>query len=350
MKSFHSILVIFSLLIGYSFQQKSANEIKVEVISSEFISDTTQYAQCHASTLLETTDGLLIAYFGGPHERHPDVCIYTSAYKNGAWSKPVKIADGIMNDTLRYSTWNPVLYRTADQSISLYYKVGPSPNEWWGMAMYSDDEGQNWSAPERLPHGILGPIRNQPILLKSGVILSPSSTEVSHELWKSHIERSTDGGKSWTKIDIPSRDSVKVIQPALLIHPGNKIQALMRSNQNMIMESWSEDEGLSWSEVQPTNIKHPNSGIDAITLQSGVKLLVNNPVKSGKSWESGRNKLDLYYSEDGKNWKDIFQLEDHEKGEFSYPDILQTRDGLVHICYTYNRSKIKHISLKISFK
>ena len=77
---------------------------------------------------------------------------------------------------------------------------------------------------------------------------------------------------------------------------------------------------------------------------------MNNPVKSGNTWETGRNKLDVYYSEDGKNWKDIFQLEDHEEGEFSYPDILQTRDGLVHISYTYNRIKIKHVSVKISLE
>ena len=120
----------------------------------------------------------------------------------------------------------------------------------------------------------------------------------------------------------------------------------MRSNQNVIMESWSEDEGQTWSTVQPTTIQHPNSGIDAITLQSGEKLLVNNPLKSGNSWETGRNKLDLYYSVDGKSWTDIFQLEGESEGEFSYPDIIQTKDGLVHITYTYNRRKIKHVVLQ----
>lgn len=348
MKKLYITLAIVSLLIGYSCQRKSSKEVKVEIVSSDFISDTTQYAQCHASTLLEISDGLLLAFFGGPYERHPNVAIYTSEYKNGKWSKPLKIADGLVNDTLSFPTWNPVLFRTNNQQISLYYKVGPSPNEWWGMVIHSNDEGQSWSTPKRLPEGILGPIRNQPLQLKSGVILSPSSTETTHDLWKSHIERSTDNGNSWIRTDIPSPDSVKVIQPALLLYPDNKIQALMRSNQNVVMESWSEDEGLSWSEVQPTNIRHPNSGIDAISLRSGAKLLVNNPMKSGNSWETGRNKLDLYFSEDGKNWNDVFQLEDHATGEFSYPDILQTKDGLVHISYTYNRTQIKHVSLKIS--
>jgi predicted neuraminidase len=320
----------------------------IEILSSRFIADSTQYEQCHASTLIETNEGLLLAWFAGPYERHPEVCIYTSRFVNGSWSKPEKVADGIVNDTLRYPTWNPVLFRRTDKSISLYYKVGPSPNDWWGMVMHSSDEGLTWSKAKKLPEGILGPIRNQPIDLESGVILSPSSTEATRDLWKAHIERSVDGGQSWTKIDIPSPDSVKVIQPALLIYPGNKIQALMRSNQDVIMESWSEDEGQTWSTVQPTTIRHPNSGIDAITLQSGEKLLVNNPLKRGNSWETGRNKLDLYYSADGKNWKDIFQLEDEPEGEFSYPDIIQTKDGLVHISYTYNRRKIKHVVLKVS--
>ena len=341
-------IAFVGLLSTTACKKGNNTEILVNEISSDLIADTTQFAQCHASSLAETSDGLLLAFFAGPYERHPDVCIYTSRLENGIWSKPQKVANGFENDTLSYPTWNPVLFRDANSKLSLFYKVGPSPNDWWGMVINSEDDGRNWSEPERLPDGIGGPIRNQPVRLNSGVILSPSSTEATHELWKSHIERSTNGGKTWTKVDIPSPDSVKVIQPALLLYPDNKIQALMRSNQNVVMESWSEDEGKSWSPVQATNIRHPNSGIDAIKLQSGAKLLVNNPMKSGDSWEAGRNKLDLYYSEDGKNWKNIFALENQPEGEFSYPDIIQTKDGLVHISYTYNRRQIKHVVLNIT--
>ena len=70
-------------------------------------------------------------------------------------------------------------------------------------------------------------------------------------------------------------------------------------------------------------------------------------MESGNSWEVGRNKLDLYSSEDGKNWTTVFQLENQPEGEFSYPDIIQSKDGLVHISYTYNRHQIKHVVLKI---
>ena len=226
-------LICFALLLITSCQQNKSTNF--QFVSESYISDTLQYAQCHASSIIETDEGLLLSFFGGPYERHPEVSIYTAAFTNGQWQKPLKVADG-KADTTSLPTWNPVLFRNANNKIDLFYKVGPSPNDWWGMVMHSGDEGKTWSAAEQLPNGILGPIRNKPILLKSGVILSPSSTEESHELWKSHIERSTDGGQIWTKIDIPSPDSVKVIQPTLLVYPNESIQALLRSNQNVVME------------------------------------------------------------------------------------------------------------------
>lgn len=332
------------LIITSCHQKKSIN---FTLVSENYISDTLQYAQCHASTIIETENGLLVSFFGGPYERHPEVSIYTAAFENGQWRKPQKVADGKV-DTTSFPTWNPVLFRSANNQIDLFYKVGPSPNDWWGMVMHSSDEGKTWSAPEKLPNGILGPIRNKPIQLSSGVILSPSSTEDTHELWKAHIERSTDNGKSWEKVPIPSPDSVKVIQPTLLYYSDKKVQALLRSNQNVVMESWSTDGGKTWTHVQPTTIRHPNSGIDAVNLKSGAKLLANNPMEHGNSWEAGRNKLDLYYSKDGKIWTDIYSLENQPKGEFSYPSIIQSKDDLIHITYTYNRCKIKHVTLKLT--
>jgi alpha-L-fucosidase len=341
-----SILALSFLFLLIASCRQSKN-INYTIVSESYISDSTQYAQCHASTIIETSNGLLVSFFAGPYERHPGVSIYTAAFEREQWQKPQKVTDGKVDTTL-FPTWNPVLFRSAKNQIDLFYKVGPSPNDWWGMVMHSTDEGKTWSTPEKLADGIFGPIRNKPIQLASGIILSPSSTEESHELWKSHIERSTDGGQTWTKIAIPSPDSVKVIQPTLLVYPDESIQALLRSNQNVVMQSWSYDEGKTWSEVQPTTIPHPNSGIDAITLQSGEMLLANNPLPGGDSWEAGRNKLDLYYSADGKSWQTIMHLEDKAEGEFSYPCIIQTTDGLIHISYTYNRRKIKHVVLSAS--
>jgi len=317
-----------------------------KIVASEFIFENAPFKQCHASTIIELKDGsLMTAWFGGSHESNKDVEIWVSDKKDGSWTAPVSIANGIINDSLRYACWNPVLFRTKD-GISLYYKVGPNPREWWGMFIRSTDEGKSWSAPEKLPDGILGPIKNKPVTLASGVILSPSSIETKTEEWHAHIERSTDDGKTWEKIAIDPQSPAKVIQPTLLLYPEGRIQALLRSNQNYIMESWSADEGKTWSPLAKTNVLNPNSGIDAVTLSSGLRVLIYNPLESGKDWVNGRNKLNVAVSIDGKNWKDVAVLEDQPTGEFSYPAIIQTSDKAVHVVYTANRKSIKHVELK----
>jgi len=306
-----------------------------KIITSEYIFEHAPFNQCHASTLVELKDGsLMAAWFGGSHESNKDVEIWVSEKRDGSWTAPFSVANGIINDSLRYACWNPVLFRTQGGLLPLYYKVGPNPREWWGMVIRSTDEGKSWSAPEKLPDGILGPIKNKPVTLASGVILSPSSIETKTEEWHAHIERSTDGGKSREKIAIDPQNQAKVIQPTLLLYPLGKIQALLRSDQTCIMESWSDDEGKTWSPLAKTNVLNPNSGIDAVTLSSGLQVIVYNPKKGGGDWVNGRNKLDVAVSVDGKNWKDVAVLEDQPSGEFSYPAIIQTSDKAVHVVYT----------------
>ena len=318
-----------------------------KIVTSEYIFENAPFKQCHASTIIELKDGsMMAAWFGGSHESNKDVEIWVSDKKDGSWMAPRSVANGIINDSLRYACWNPVLFRAPDGLLSLYYKVGPNPREWWGMVIHSTDEGKSWSAPEKLPDGILGPIKNKPVTLASGVILSPSSIETKTDEWHSHIERSTDGGKSWEKIAIDPQSQAKVIQPTLLLYPEGKIQALLRSNQNYIMESWSSDEGKTWSPLAKTNVLNPNSGIDAVTLSSGLQVLIYNPMESGKDWVNGRNKLNVAVSVDGKNWKDVAVLEDKPNGEFSYPAVIQPSDKVVHVVYTANRKAIKHVVLK----
>ena len=86
-----------------------------------------------------------------------------------------------------------------DGRLWLYYKVGPSPSQWAAGRKYSDDEGKTWSAEERLPAGLLGPIRAKPLVLDNGTIVTGSSVE-AHETWAAWVERSADGGKTWAKI------------------------------------------------------------------------------------------------------------------------------------------------------
>jgi predicted neuraminidase len=313
--------------------------------TSENIFEKAPFQQCHASTIIELKDGsLMVAWFGGSYEGSKDVSIWSSVKKGATWSAPEEIVNGRVSDSLQYPCWNPVLFRSREGGLFLYYKVGPNPREWCGMCIKSTNEGKSWSKPEKLPDGILGPIKNKPIILPSGVILSPSSTETPWT-WHAFIERSEDDGKSWKKIPVDTANPAKVIQPTLLLFPHGKIQALMRSNRDFIMESWSTDEGKTWSTLQMTKVLNPNSGIDAVTLTSGLQVLVYNPMQSGAEWVNGRNKLNLAVSNDGINWKDIAELENQPAGEFSYPSVIQTADKKIHVVYTANRKSIKHVVL-----
>jgi predicted neuraminidase len=315
--------------------------------SEQFIFNEAPFAQCHASTIVELPGGNVhAAWFGGAYEGNDSVVICTATCIDGKWTPPVAIADGRVGDSIRYACWNPVLFYTNDKVLHLYYNLGPNPRAWWGMEKTSFDNGLTWSAAKKLPDNILGPIKNKPIQLKSGALISASSVELNENIWRAHIERSTDNGKNWIKIPIDHRDSFNAIQPAILQYKGGRLQLLCRSKEGVITQSWSEDEGLNWSPMTRTNIINPNSGIDAVSLQDGTQLLVYNPDVPGKDWFNGRGKLYLAQSSDGINWKDIAVLENGDKEEYSYPAIIQTTNGDVHITYTYNRKKIKHIKFK----
>lgn len=184
----------------------------------------------------------------------------------------MEIVNGIQHtredgSVLRYACWNPVLFQPGNASeLILFYKVGKTPQSWWGMMTTSVDSGRNWSIPLRLPEGIYGPIKNKPIELPCGTWLCPSSTEES---------------------DIPN----------------------------------------------------PDSGTDATTLQDGTHALIHNPT------EKGRSPLSLSLSADGIHWQRVLDLET-DPGEYSYPSILQSDDGTLHILYTWRRKRIKPVAVR----
>lgn len=338
MKQLFTLFLFLVHFVAWS-QQPNLKIIKAELLFQE----GKFFKQCHASTIEETIDGRLLAsWFGGTHEGNEDVVIWGSSYNGKEWSTPVIWADGLIEET-RYPCWNPVLFRTKEeQRIYLYYKVGPNPREWWGMVKTSDDGGKTWNTAEKLPDGILGPIKNRPIQLKDGSILSPSSIEVSEDKWVAHIEKSGDDQKTWKTFPIDHQSSYNVIQPSILLHDEGKLQVLCRSKEGAVMSSWSDDGGQSWNALTTTNLINPNSATDAIPV-GNLFFIVYNPDIPGKDWWEGRAKLRLAYSTDGMEWSDVLQLEDHEKGEFSYPTIFQDGKGFIHITYTYDRKNIKHI-------
>jgi len=341
-------LFFFSIIILTILS--SCNNYKPALLTSTQIFNEGQvpFKQCHASTIEQIgKDSLIVAWFGGTHESNPDVVIWTSHYINGKWQHPVQVADGVLGD-IRYPTWNPVFYQhPASDSLYLYYKIGPNPREWKGYYKYSLDKGNTWSTAKALPQNILGPIKNKPITLKNGTILSPSSTESKEEIWKAHLEISADRGNTWSIVNINHESPVQVIQPSIVKHKNGNIQVLCRSKENKVMSSFSNDDGQTWQPWQATNLLNPNAATDAICLKNGQFMIVYNPDLAGKDWWEGRTKLRVALSKDGLNWKDALILEDGKKGdEYSYPTIIQGDEGLIHIIYTWNRKSIKHIVLK----
>lgn len=304
------------------------------VLVSEFIYETAPFPSCHASTIAETDDGLVAAWFGGSDEGEDDVGIWVARHDGDSWSAPVEVANGVESPEKRYPCWNPALFQMPDGPLLLFYKVGPTPKAWWGMLITSSDGGRTWSEPRRLPDGILGPIKDKPILYERQ-LLCPASTE--HDGWKAHIERTPDGGRTWSKTaSLADWTKFGVIQPTMLVHPNGKLQILCRSQQRKIVESWSADGGLTWSELAATSLPNPNSGIDAANLPDGRIALVYNHTPRGRS------PLNLALSDDGQSWQAALVLES-EPGEFSYPAVIATQDGKLHITYTWKRLKIKHV-------
>jgi alpha-L-rhamnosidase len=316
------------------------------VLLREFIYETAPFPECHAASLAVVPEGLVAAWFGGTEEKNDDVEIWLSRKVGGAWSEPVPVADGIVPGDRRYPCWNPVLHRDPGGRLYLYYKVGPDPVSWWGMVKTSDDGGRTWSGARRLPDGMLGPVRNKPLLVGGERLICPSSTE--HDGWRIHFELTDRGGRIWRRTGPQEAGGqpAEVIQPALLRTGGDSLLALSRNRHGNIMACLSSDAGESWGTLFPIGLPNPNSGIDALTLSDSRHLLVYNHAETPAGrWGGPRSPLNLAVSEDGIHWKAALVLEDEEGAEFSYPAVVQAPDGRVHILYTWKRKRICHIEL-----
>ena len=316
-------------------QNNTTEQNRDAIVKTEFIYEQAPFPSCHASTIAETKNGLVAAWFGGTREKSPDVGIWVSRRDKNGWSKVVEVANGVQQAGERYPCWNPVLFQPSNGPLMLFYRVGPSPSEWWGVLTTSTDGGATWSKPRRMPDGILGPIKNKPVQLRDGSIVCGSSTENAG--WRVHIEFTSNLGETWKKTEpLNDRTQFGAIQPAVLVYRSGEIQILCRSRQRKITESWSSDGGKKWSAMKSTALPNPSAGIDAVVLKDGRALLVYNHT------ESARSPLNVAVSSDGKTWKAALILED-QPGEYSYPAVIQTADGLVHVTYTWKRERIKHV-------
>mmetsp|Transcript_34074 Transcript_34074/g.96582 ORF Transcript_34074/g.96582 Transcript_34074/m.96582 type:complete len:494 (+) Transcript_34074:500-1981(+) len=330
----------------------------------------------HGSTIAEVAPGVILAaWFGGTYEKMGDVGIWTARYQDGHWGPPSQMA-WPERQPLRGGSdilvpcWNPVLLHLPSRKTTfLFYKVGPAVRLWKGYVVRSKDGGLTWGPAQELPTGILGPVKNPPIVLEDGTIISPSSTEDG--VWKAHVEISKDGGATWARgEDLSHRKGI--IQPAIMRTVDGKLRMVMRSRkENVMVTAESSNDGRTWQRPVATKLRSPNSGLCGVTLADGRVVVVHN-----RGVGVNRHVLAVSISNDsGAHYSTAVLLEDArqtyerveeckakgqrrhwDRPEFSYPTIIQSpTDGLLHITYTFSyfgsgghctgRENIKHVVL-----
>ncbi len=333
---------------------------------TEFIFTSAPFASCHASTVVELRNGdLMSAWFGGSAEGHPDVGIWGSRRTGDGWSAPVELAR-----EPNIASYNPVLFYTKDQRLWLYYKFGAHPMSWTAGRRWSTDDGKTWSPVEHLPAGLYGPIRAKPLVMTDGTIVSGTSVE-SFRSWAAWIERSTNNGMTWAKFgpitvestattsttagdappDVPGSNDWQytegIIQPSVVSLGGKRLRLYARSTSRTgkICVADSSDAGITWTQARPIDVPNPNSGIDAVALKDGrvvprVVLVYNNTPR-------GRSPLNLAVSQDGEHFQMFHTLED-TRGEYSYPAMVQAKNGDLLITYTWQRKRIRFVRFPLS--
>mgnify|MGYP003166123787 FL=1 len=372
------------------------------ILTDEFLYENASFPECHGATIVELKNGDLVAsFFGGTKERNPDCCIWVCRKPKGSkeWTAPKLAADGVFSlkdpqavlagidstctpvkdakGTLiarRKACWNPVLFQIPGGDLILFYKIGLKVSDWTGWLVRSRDGGKTWSKREALPKGFLGPIKNKPEYI-NGRIICPSSTEGSNG-WRVHFEISDDKGKTWkmvgpldAELSVPTQNRKKggvnvddqeggeaiegegakpvyAIQPSILKHKDGRLQILCRTRNAQVATAWSSDNGDTWSKVTLLDVPNNNSGTDAVTMKDGRHILIYNNFSTLPGTPKGpRTPLCVAVSEDGINWQPVLTLEDSPISQYSYPSIIQGKDGKLHAIYTWRRQRIKYAEI-----
>ena len=280
----------------------------------------------HAPFLFPCNRGFY-ACWHGKQEKSDNNGIWLSEYSDH-WQKPRLIASHSLD------CWNPVLIYTGNQLV-LFYKIGTHPPRWKGCYITSQDQGHTWGSHTMLPEGFIGPARSAPLPLGSNSLLCGSSREKGGKrvvrFETINLEQLTE---QWS-ISQPDNENpyLQAIQPSLLCQSDNHLVALCRSNQGCLLSASSIDNGVSWSELLPTKLKHPNSGFSAISIVQGGYLVAFSHHKRNS------NRLYLAWSFDAITWRVFYRLAEDDK-QLLYPSLAQNDNGDLLVAFSVNQQSI----------
>lgn len=291
----------------------------------------------HCSTIAEASNGdLLCLWYGGSYESAEDQALFLARLAKGgcSWGAPERL---LWNTT--YPPGNAVIFRGTNNDLWIIWgrmestrplRRGGGWDECRLMVRYSDDNGTTWSDDAEVPDSFGWLPRNPSLTLNDGTLALPVSGSCDGKGGSALLAFNT-ATNGWERRGLIPAGS----QPTVTQRNDGSLLAYMR-NQPRLLMSESSDNGMTWSAPVRSEHKNPGAGAAMTKLRSGRLVLVYNDS------ETERSPLCVIQSyDDGKTWQDKRILE-ADYGEYSYPFIIQSTDGTVHVTYTYRRYSIKH--------
>jgi predicted neuraminidase len=316
----------------------------------------------HAANLLVLPNGdLLLTYYAGIYERGADESIVLSRLAKGSskWTEPV-----VVSHHADWANQNPLLFLAPDKSVWLFHTTQRGGHDQQHDIVYglkSTDQGHTWSEPITVfPQE--GLYTRQPVVVLQNKWLFPvyhsAGGSITSNAQKDHsyVEVSSDSGATWKECDIPG--SGGYVQMNIVSISRDHLIAFYRSRfADWIYKSESSD-GCNWSAPEATTLPNNNASIQAVALKNGhLAMIFNNTqaeLKPEHADTASRRILSLALSEDGgKTWPWIRDVENPlitepilplEDAEYSYPSIVQSADGMIHVAYTFRRETIKYMT------
>lgn len=325
--------------------------------SEHYVCVSCPAAHNHASSIIELNSGNLLAvWFGGEREGAKDVSIYQSKYDliEGKWSPAKAIIDrrAATNQVARYikKLGNPVVVNNGNNIWIFFVSVGMGG--WSGSSINfsrSNDQGRTWSQAQRLVtspfFNVSTLVRTNPLVLSHGLIGLPAYHEFVGKFGEYLLI--SPSGQLLDKNRISW--GTTSLQPSIVALNKDNFVAFMRNTARRprkVFSAASKDSGKTWGDRKYIPLPNPDASIAAIMDNKGRLLMALN------NSEYSRRDMSLAVSSDnGANWKIVHRFDYLEKkgAEFSYPSLIQAKNGNYHLVYTWHRKRIKHVSFNLAW-